>query len=352
MIERGHLSTTEFLTHLESFIGQPAGPAVTATDEVNLPTIRRWVEAMGDANPIYLDHDVARATGRAGTVAPPPMLSVWTSRGYRATLAERHGGGGDRSGVLDALSRAGFSVTPGTNCDQTYHRELHLGDRVSVSTVVGAVSPEKLTRLGPGHFVTLRSTFVDSLGEAVGEQDMRVFAYRPPTPDSGTASAGGSEQEMTLPALVLDGVEPVAPCAAGTRAEPLRDGVEVGDQLPAFDVAIDRCGVIACTTAVSDFRAGHYDPAVARALGWRDIFVDIPTSLAFAARFVTDWCGPRGRLRSARVRLGIPFYAGEILHLSGRVASIDGSGRVMLDIAGETGSGKHLVASIDVDLPE
>ena len=99
-IERGHLSTTEFLTHLESFIGQPAGPAVTATDEVNLPTIRRWVEAMGDANPIYVDDDAARAAGRDGIVAPPAMLSVWTARGYRATLAEQRGSRSDQAGVL------------------------------------------------------------------------------------------------------------------------------------------------------------------------------------------------------------------------------------------------------------
>ena len=157
--------------------------------------------------------------------------------------------------------------------------------------------------------------------------------------------------ETSLPPLPTDGVEPVAPCRRNGRAESLRDGVEVGDPMPAFDLGIDRLGVIACTAAVSDFRAGHYDPAVARALGWRDIFVDIPTSLAFAARFVTDWCGPGGRLRGARVRLGVPLYAGETLHLSGRVAAIDGGGGATLDITGETGSGQHLVASIDVDLP-
>src|SRR3982074_3605633 len=44
-----------------------------ARDPVNEPTIKTWVEALGDRNPIYTDEAAARAAGHPGLVAPPAM---------------------------------------------------------------------------------------------------------------------------------------------------------------------------------------------------------------------------------------------------------------------------------------
>ena len=56
----------------------PAGSPPRATarpgagrDPVNLPMIRNWLEALGDANPRY----------EREAVAPPAMTQVWTMRG-------------------------------------------------------------------------------------------------------------------------------------------------------------------------------------------------------------------------------------------------------------------------------
>ncbi len=49
---------------LEEWIGKPlgaSGPAL-APDEVNLPMIRHWVDALDDRNPVYLDAEVAATT--------------------------------------------------------------------------------------------------------------------------------------------------------------------------------------------------------------------------------------------------------------------------------------------------
>jgi len=43
----------------------------TTTVEVERGTIRRFVEALGDPNPLYADEAVARAAGFAAVVAPP-----------------------------------------------------------------------------------------------------------------------------------------------------------------------------------------------------------------------------------------------------------------------------------------
>ena len=51
-----------------------------ARDPVNQPQVHTWLEAMGEANPVY--RDTEQATARyGGPVAPPAMAQVWTMRG-------------------------------------------------------------------------------------------------------------------------------------------------------------------------------------------------------------------------------------------------------------------------------
>ena len=323
------VTVTDFYTHLQTFVGQPARASRTAADEVSLPVIRRWVEAIGDDNPIYLDHAAARAAGRPGVIAPPAMLGVWTAKGYRETLTERQD---LRSGVMKALADEGFTTTPGTNLRQEYGRELQLGDRVSVSTVLAEVSAEKQTALGPGHFVTNLSTYTDQHGAVVGTERMRVLAFRP-TPRTDQPQSSRSP-----------GVAGALPGDRRTGG----GGVSVGEKLGALDIPIDRLGVAACTTACSDFRAGHYDPDLARAIGTKDVFTDIPTSTGFTARYVTAWAGPACRLRSVDVRLGVPFFAGDTLHLTGEVTAVADDGCVTIKVDGQTETGPHIIATVTV----
>jgi 3-oxo-4,17-pregnadiene-20-carboxyl-CoA hydratase alpha subunit len=142
-----------------------------APDPVNLPMIRHWQEAIGDANAVYADR----------LVAPPAMVQVWTMYGL----------GGERPAddPLGAMTRilddAGFTSVVATNCEQTYHRYLRVGERVSVSSRLADVSGPKRTALGEGWFVTTLSTwYVDE--EPVAEMLFRVLKFRP-----GSARAAG-----------------------------------------------------------------------------------------------------------------------------------------------------------------
>ncbi len=298
---------------LQSFVGQPAQPPYTAPDQVSRAAIRRWVEAIGDTNPIYIDDTAARAAGRPGVVAPPAMLGVWTMRGYRDT---RHPPPNATRGALGALADAGYPTTPGTNLQQQYTRELVPGDQLSTSTGVSSVSERKRTSRGFGYFVAQTSTFTDQNDAVVGTQTLTVFAFRP---FSANAAA-----------------KPVQPPQLSTSTA-----------LPALEIALDRLGVIACTTACNDFRAGHYDHDVARAIGFTDIFTDIPTSAGFVARYVSEWAGPRSRLRSLDIRLGVPFFAGDTLRLTGTIAA-DGPESV-LQIIGMTSNGVHVSGTATID---
>ncbi|WP_007024008.1 bifunctional MaoC family dehydratase N-terminal/OB-fold nucleic acid binding domain-containing protein [Saccharomonospora iraqiensis] len=201
---------------LQEFVGRELSPTRSAQDPVNVPMIRHWVEAMGDANPIHLDDAAARATGRPGVVAPPAMAQAWTMRGYAAHRAAQDGaddtgdidGDGDTDGtaptVLDEmfalLDEAGFTSVVATDSDQEFVRELVPGDHLSVSETLESVSPEKTTALGTGHFLTSLRTYTDQHGDVVATQRWRILRFRPAgktaaADSSASGGTGGSGEE-------------------------------------------------------------------------------------------------------------------------------------------------------------
>jgi uncharacterized protein len=175
---------------LRAFVGQEATPVRRAQEPVNRPMIRHFVEAMGDENPVYLDDEAARYTGREGIVAPPTMLSTWLMIGYRAHTAAPSDSAQDTpmARLLTLLADAGFTGVAATNDEQIYHRELRPGDEVSMTTVIEDVSPRKQTALGAGHFITTLRTYRDQHGQVVGEQRFRVLRFDP----QATRAAGSA----------------------------------------------------------------------------------------------------------------------------------------------------------------
>ncbi|MFJ9739344.1 bifunctional MaoC family dehydratase N-terminal/OB-fold nucleic acid binding domain-containing protein [Streptomyces sp. NPDC101166] len=157
---------------LKAYEGRPAAVAGVGRDPVNLPMIRHWCEAMGDANPAYTGPEA---------VAPATMLQAWIMHGL---------GGGDRAGagrpgrareyeeLLALLDEAGCTAVVATDCEQEYVRPLRPGDEVAFDTVIESVSARKTTALGAGHFVTTR-TDVHVAGELVGTHRFRILKYAP-----------------------------------------------------------------------------------------------------------------------------------------------------------------------------
>lgn len=178
----------DFLAQLKRLEGVPSNAPYTARDAVNQAMIRHWTDAMGDANPVYVDEQAAIATGRDGVIAPPTMLQAWTMRGL-APVPAAPAEPTPFSQALNELEAAGYSSTVATNCEQTYHRELRLGDLITTSDVIEDISVEKQTALGRGHFVTSRITFTDQHGEVVGEQMWRILRFIPGTGTAPPAAA-------------------------------------------------------------------------------------------------------------------------------------------------------------------
>jgi len=176
------------LAKLRAFEGMPSGPPMEARDEVNQAMIRHWIDAMGDENPVYVDDESARRNGFPGVVSPPTMLQAWVMRGLPSQPGGSWKGERDDAGEVSAqeamfevFNEAGFTSVVATNCDQEYVRPIVLGDRLTVTSVIDSVSPEKHTGLGDGHFVTTRLEFTDQHGERVATMRFRILRFRPQT---------------------------------------------------------------------------------------------------------------------------------------------------------------------------
>ncbi|MGD9598199.1 MAG: bifunctional MaoC family dehydratase N-terminal/OB-fold nucleic acid binding domain-containing protein [Steroidobacteraceae bacterium] len=159
-------ATKDWLSAVKAQIGREALPPQTAVDPVNLPTIRRWCEAMGERNPQYTQ----------GGIAPPATLFMWTMSHFRSDLTRA---GGSMLG-LDLVDAAGFTSVVATNVEEEYCRDLRCGDVITQRVTLDAISEEKNTGLGVGHFVTFRYEFTDQKGELVGRTLFRVLKFRPP----------------------------------------------------------------------------------------------------------------------------------------------------------------------------
>lgn len=165
-----------FLADLRAFEGR-AVAAVVAPDPVNPAMIRHWAEALGDANPVYLDPVAAAASVFGGIVAPSAMLQVWPMQGLRAREPDAPDAQAELLALLDAH---GFTSIVATDSEQEYVRPLRPGDHVEAHSVIESVSAEKTTALGPGHFVTVRVDYRTTDGEAVGLQRWTLLKFRPP----------------------------------------------------------------------------------------------------------------------------------------------------------------------------
>ena len=135
---------------------------------------------------------------------------------------------------------------------------------------------------------------------------------------------------------------------------PPASAIAVGDELPAFELALTSTMVVAGAVASRDFMPAHHDPAFARAQGAPDIFLNILTTNGYVSRYVTDWAGPEAIVKSIKIRLGAPAVPGKTLRFSGRVAAKRETGdECVLELAVRAANdlGDHATGTVVVTLP-
>ena len=326
---------------LDACIGEPLGSsgAAIAPDPVNLPMIRHWVDALDDRNPVYLDEEEAAKTRFGGIVAPPAMLQAWTMARPRIEgIAERGGAAMEISpdSPIGLLDGAGYTATLATNSELEFVRYLRIGDRLSSLAVLESVSERKTTRLGTGYFVTWVTDYRTDDGETVGRQRFRLFRFAPGSAtrnDAGRGKSGGAQPDAT---------------GADSRDEP---GTHVA--LSPFALKVTATVIAAGAIASRDFMPAHHDRDYAQAQGAPDLFMNILTTNGYLSRYVTDWAGPEGMIRSIAVKLGAPAVPGSQLCFTGRSRAVRHGNEDVVEVAvrAATDLGDHATGTVVLTLP-
>jgi hypothetical protein len=124
----------------------------------------------------------------------------------------------------------------------------------------------------------------------------------------------------------------------------------IGTRLPELRIEVTPTFVVSTAIATRDYQDVHHDRDAAVARGSKDVFLNILTDTGLVQRFVTDWAGPRARVRGIALRLGVPCYANETLVLTGEVVKQDGDGWVV-EVVGRNSLGEHVTGRVRVVLP-
>lgn len=165
-------------------IGTNVAEPNDATDPVNLPMIRQWVDAFDDRNPIYEDAEAAAQTRFGDIVAPPAMMQSWVMGRPKLTNLKERGGltaDIDPDSPLIAFDKAGYMGSLATNSEYEFIKPVRVGDELRGDAILETISPRKKTALGQGYFVTWVSTYTNQDDEVVGRQRFTLFKFDPST---------------------------------------------------------------------------------------------------------------------------------------------------------------------------
>ncbi|MER7955396.1 MaoC family dehydratase N-terminal domain-containing protein [Streptomyces sp. NPDC096030] len=131
----------------QSFVGRTYPP--TAPYEVGREKIREFAEAIGDANPAYVDQEAAKALGHPDVIAPPTFVFAIT---FQA------------AGQVVEDPQLGLDYDRVVHGDQkfTYIRPVRAGDRLSVVTTIEAIKT-----MAGNDILDIRGEVHDETGELV-----------------------------------------------------------------------------------------------------------------------------------------------------------------------------------------
>lgn len=129
--------------------------------------------------------------------------------------------------------------------------------------------------------------------------------------------------------------------------------VNIGDKIPDLDIPITASLISCAALATRDFEPCHHDKTVAQSMGLPDVFMNILTSQALMARFVTDWSGPEAVMKALKVKLGAPNVPGMTMTVSGEIVEKNDSEKsIKVDVTGENNIwGMHMSGSVQIALP-
>ena len=123
------------------------------------------------------------------------------------------------------------------------------------------------------------------------------------------------------------------------------DELEEGYELPAHTRDITATLVVGgAISATHDYAFVHHDHRAARSAAAEDVFMNILTTNGLIGKYLTDWCGSTGEIKSITLRLAVPNYPGDQMTITGRVTKKyekENSKLVEIEFIGKNSLGNH-----------
>jgi len=119
------------------------------TYEVSREMIRKFADAIGDANPVYRDIEAAKALGHPDVIAPPTFLTVL---GFRLGVGP----------ISDPDLGLNYALVVHGEQKYVHHRPTRAGDVLTATTVV-----EDIRDAGKNELMKVRQDIRTTEGEAV-----------------------------------------------------------------------------------------------------------------------------------------------------------------------------------------
>ena len=118
---------------------------------------------------------------------------------------------------------------------------------------------------------------------------------------------------------------------------PLWSEVEVGTELPALSVPVERATLVRYAGASGDFNPIHWNQEFATSVGLPDVIAHGMFTMASAARLVTTWVGDPGAVLDYGVRFTRPVVVpndgvGAVIEITGVIGEKLDDQRVRVDI--------------------
>jgi acyl dehydratase len=90
------------------------------------------------------------------------------------------------------------------------------------------------------------------------------------------------------------------------------DAVEIGDQVPARSLPVQRVDLVRYAGASGDFNPIHWNQRFAQSVGLPDVIAHGMFTMAQACRVLTDWAGDPGAIEEYGVRFVRPVVVPDI----------------------------------------
>lgn len=235
---------------------QPQTGVVTADD------VRRFAEAIGDTNPIFLDPAAAERAGFRAIPATPTFVTR-----FQISFAEA-GLDPARSQVLHAEQ------------EYEYARPLYAGETFTARYRIAS-----MRQSARGGGMTIMS--IEQHGEVAGEHVV-----------TGRAT------------LIVRDSPPQGADAAASAGKPARPAAEPqGEAIPSLTKYVTQQQIDAYADVSGDHNPIHLDPDVARSVGLDGTIAHGMLNMAFLGQMLTDWLSARGASGGWVRRLHVRFQA-------------------------------------------